>query len=92
MEKTVGQRGRNTLVDSVLNNNFDVADRGIYFIRDSKPFGIQFLNFESGKTTAITSLTREPAYGLSVSPDGRSLLYSDFRSLTADLMLVERFR
>jgi serine/threonine protein kinase len=80
------------VLDSILNNNYDVVDRGIYFIPDSTPFAIKFLSFESGKTTTIASLTREPAYGLSVSPDGRSLLYSDFRSFTGDLMLVEHFR
>ncbi|HET9318692.1 MAG TPA: DUF5050 domain-containing protein [Bryobacteraceae bacterium] len=80
------------VLESVLNDNFAVTDRGIYFIPDAKPFAVRFLSFQSGKTVTIASLLREPAYGFSVSPDGRSLLFSEYQAIRSDLMLVENFR
>jgi Tol biopolymer transport system component len=80
------------VLESVLNNNYAVVDRGIYFIPDSKPFAVRFLSFDTGKVVTIARIAREPAFGFSVSPDGRSLLYSEFEAVRSDLMLVENFR
>jgi Tol biopolymer transport system component len=80
------------VLESVLNNNHAVVDRGIYFIPDSKPFSVQFLSFDTGKIVTIAKIPREPDWGFSVSPDGRSLLYSELEAIRADLMLVENFR
>jgi len=80
------------VLESVLNYNYAIIDRGIYFIPDSVPFSIQFLSFDTGKVVKIAGIAREPSYGFSVSPDGRSLLYSEWESIRTDLMLVENFR
>jgi Tol biopolymer transport system component len=80
------------VLESVLNNQYAASDRGIYFIPDSKPFSVRFLNFDTGEVTIIANIPREPVWGLSVSPDGRSLLYSEFEATRSDLMLVENFR
>ncbi|MEO8127544.1 MAG: DUF5050 domain-containing protein, partial [Bryobacteraceae bacterium] len=79
------------ILDSVLNNNYAAVARGIYFIPDSKPFSIQFLSFDTGKSVTIATIPREPAYGFSVSPDGRSLIYTQYEAVHSDLMLVENF-
>jgi hypothetical protein len=87
------QGGEETQVlPSILHNNFAVAGHGIYFIPDSRPYAVQFLNFATGKVAGIARLPREPAWGLSASPDGWSLLYTEFRAVRSDLMLVENFR
>jgi Tol biopolymer transport system component len=80
------------VLGSVLNNNFAVTDRGIYFIPSARPASIQFLSFSGAGIVTIAQTPREPAWGFSVSPDGRSLLFSEFEAVRADLMLAENFR
>jgi len=77
---------------SVLNNNLVVVRDGIYFIPNLRPYSIRFLSFSSGKETIIAQLAREPAWGFSVSPDGRSLLFAEFEAVRSELKLVENFR
>jgi hypothetical protein len=50
------------------------------------------LSFDTGKIATIAKIPREPSYGFSVSPDGRSLLYAQYEAVRSDLMLVENFR
>jgi Tol biopolymer transport system component/DNA-binding winged helix-turn-helix (wHTH) protein len=80
------------VLGSVLNNNFTIVHQGIYFIPASWPPSVQFMNFANGRVVTIAKLMHEPAWGLSVSPDGLWLLYSEFEERQSDLMLVENFR
>ena len=80
------------MLASVLNNNFAVVTDGVYFIPNARPYSIRFLSFLSGEETTIAQLAREPAWGFSVSPDGRSLLFSEFEAVRSELKLVENFR
>jgi hypothetical protein len=50
------------------------------------------MDFGNGNVVTIATPEREPAWGLSLSPDGRSILYSAFEAVQADLMLAENFR
>jgi Tol biopolymer transport system component len=77
---------------SVLNNNFDVLRDGIYFIPNSQPHSIRFLSFSSGKEATVAQLVREPAWGFSVSRDGRSLVFSEYEAVRSELKLVENLR
>jgi Tol biopolymer transport system component len=90
----VSMGGEETRVlESFFNNNFAVADQGIYFIHSAERSAIQYLSFVTGKVSRIADIgPREPDYGFSVSPDGRWLLYAEWESLRSDLMLVENFR
>ena len=64
---------------------------------DASPTGrqgvaIRFMGHAGGEPKVIGSLQRPVAGGgLSLSPDGRSLLYSQYDQLAAELMLVENF-
>ena len=80
------------VLGSVLNNNFTVTARGIYFIPVSRPASVHFLGFGGGTPVTIAQIPREPAWGISVSPDGRSLLFSEYEAVRSDLMLAENFR
>ncbi len=77
---------------SVLDNNFAVVNDGVYFIPNLRPYPIRFLSFSSGKQTTVAQPAREAAWGFSVSPDGRSLLFSEFEAVRSELKLVENFR
>ena len=57
-----------------------------------QPGSVQFLSFRTGKLVTVADIPREPGWGFSVSPDGRSLLYTAFEPSGSDLMLVENFR
>jgi hypothetical protein len=74
-----------------------VAPRGIYFTDPAtRPrVSLKFFDARTGQITAITTLERQPAccgQSLAVSPDGRTILYSQEDRVTTDLMLVENFR
>jgi Tol biopolymer transport system component len=84
------------VLDSVSSwSNFRVTDKGIYFttnpvVIDAFPT-IQYYSFADHRIRLISRLDKEVALGLSVSPDGRTLLYSQVERLDSDLMLVEGF-
>jgi Tol biopolymer transport system component len=86
--------GKETQVlESVCAHNMALTNRGIYFIASPEHPSVQFLNFATGKVERIASLAHEPAWGFSVSLDGRWLVYTEYESiLIHDLMLVENFR
>ena len=80
---------------SVARDAFCLVKEGIYFIPGpgaDRKFSIQFLSFATGKVKTVAPMSAPPAEGLSVSPDGRSLLFSQFDEVGSDLMLVENFR
>jgi Tol biopolymer transport system component len=67
---------------------------GIYFIPRPDSVGhqsIQFFSFATKTVRAISTVERPYNY-LSLSPDGRWILYSQIDETGSDLMLVENFR
>jgi Tol biopolymer transport system component len=78
------------VLPSLANDRaFAVAAEGIYFIpKDS----IQLLRFSDGSITTLAKLTKPISFGLSVSPDSRTILYGQTDHEGADLALVEIFR
>ena len=83
------------MLPSVVWRAFSLVNEGIYFIPEPGTDGkssIQFLSFATGKVKTVAPISGSPAEGLSVSPDGRSLLFSQVDEAGSDLMLVENFR
>jgi hypothetical protein len=56
-----------------------------------QPCSIRFIGHAGGESKTLGSIPRTPAKGLSLSPDGRFLLYSQYDQSTAELLLVENF-
>jgi hypothetical protein len=74
--------------------NWFLVRNGIYFLnRAAKPKEkIEFLNFESGKTTPVLSPDKEVNWGITVSPDGRYMMYVQNDFSQSNLVLVKNFR
>jgi hypothetical protein len=53
---------------------------------------LKFLNFATGRTTSLADLPGLTAYGLSLSPDRRSVLFALYEPPNSDLWIVDRFR
>ena len=79
------------VVDGVLS--FAVLDRGIYYVdRTSDETRLQYIDFATRSSTTVARNLGDLSFGLSASPDGRTILYSRVDSSVDDLMLVENFR
>jgi Tol biopolymer transport system component/DNA-binding winged helix-turn-helix (wHTH) protein len=83
-----------------LSGYWGVADKGIYFVDDhaeklvsSAPAYLKFMSFGTGRIREIMPLEKPPmsGAGLSVSPDGRWVLYQGGDQRSDDIMLVENF-
>ena len=70
-------------------------EEGIYFIAEHGPDGlhsIRFFDFATQETTVVLAGVERPSSGLTVSPDGKSILYAKADAFNNDIMLVENFR
>jgi eukaryotic-like serine/threonine-protein kinase len=80
------------VLPSVLFHNFAVAARGIYFIaRSDQGPAIQFLNFASGQTRVVAPV-RSGYTGLAVSPDARTILYTETSPATSQIYVIDNFQ
>ena len=73
---------------------FFVTAKGVYYLAVSanrRPTLIRFAGHEGGDSTTVGSIQRPPSAGLSLSPGGRFLVYSQYDQSTAEIMLVENF-
>jgi len=83
------------VLPSVAWRAFFLVNEGIYFIPEpgaDRKSSIQFLSFTTAKVKTVARMSGLSLEGLSVSPDGRSLLFSQLDEASCDLMLVENFR
>jgi Tol biopolymer transport system component/DNA-binding winged helix-turn-helix (wHTH) protein len=76
-----------------------LTDQGICFFDLKHPTGLalKFYSFVIGKTTLLRQFPKDTkidtlSTALTVSPDGRWILYPQFDQAGSDLMLVENFR
>jgi eukaryotic-like serine/threonine-protein kinase len=87
--------GEESLVlPSVAFRSFSIFNDGIYFIPEpdtNGKFSIQFLSFVTGREKTVAPIPRLPSFGMTISPDRRSLVYTQFDEVASDLMLVENF-
>ncbi len=68
-----------------------VVASGIYFVPQTAPRTICFYDFATGHTREIFKTDRELSDGISVSPDGRYMLYSQLDENNSNIMLVSNF-
>ena len=84
-----------------LRADYDLSWRvvatGIYFLDPEKTPrpGVDFFEFATGRVHRVVDIPGRPLrgpVGTAVSPDGRSLLFTQIDDVKSDLMLVENFR
>jgi len=80
-------------------SRFALTAGGIYFMPVRPPlttttgdYPIEFFSFSDDRIRTVAKLEKPPFLGLTVSPDGRRLLYSQIDQSGMDLMLVEDLR
>jgi len=73
--------------------NWALARNGIYSL-DHRESGavVDFFDFATGKTTTILTSDKGPGIGFAVSPDGRSILYTENEIEDVSIMLLKNFR
>ncbi len=86
----------NRIIEEVMDANFDVKQRGIYYAYAAEslsPRQFLFYDFATGNTKHLTTINDPVWDGFSVSPDEKWILYTQEQGEGInDLMLVENFR
>jgi len=87
------------VLDASTESLWILADQGICFFDLNNPTGpaLKFFGFASSKTTLLRQFTKDTridtiSTALSVSPDGRWILYTQLDQGGGNLILVENFR
>ncbi len=88
-----GGKEKLVIAEEILRRSFTVVPEGIYYIapRDEKTCEIRFYQFASGHKQVVAEIDRPVAFGLSVSPNRKTFLYSR-PGTGSDLMMIENFR
>ncbi len=81
------------VLDGIVWFNWCLFDQGAYLIdRLGGETRLQYFNFATGKSTTVAHNLGDVSSGLTVSPDGRTILFTRVDAYGDDLMLVENFR
>jgi Tol biopolymer transport system component/DNA-binding winged helix-turn-helix (wHTH) protein len=68
-----------------------VVPGGIYFVPADAPKSVRYFDFATKQVHQILHAEKEFSDGLSVSPDGRWILYTQRDEANTDIMLVDHF-
>lgn len=72
-----------------------VVENGIYYLDVTAKPGINFFDIATHRITRVFNLENPPAKeapGLAISPDKKTILYTQLDGLNSDITLVENFR
>jgi Tol biopolymer transport system component len=74
--------------------NWALGSEGIYFLKFGKfpDAAIALWDPVNGKTQVVWTLEKKPGWGLSLSSDGKSIVYVQDEFAESNLMLVRNFR
>jgi Tol biopolymer transport system component/DNA-binding winged helix-turn-helix (wHTH) protein len=98
LKKTVlsGQPGTESEVDGLprvsFYNRWTLSPTGIYFVPAEAPRSLRYFDFATRQIRPIFAVDNDFSGGLSISPDGRWILYSQESDINSDIMLVDHFR
>jgi Tol biopolymer transport system component len=91
----LGQPGTESEVNGLprLNDagDWSLSSGGIYFVPADAPRSLRYFDFASKQIRPIFEADKDFGGGLSVSPDGRWIMYSLVGDETSDIMIVDHF-
>jgi Tol biopolymer transport system component len=79
---------------AAVNDAFAVTGDGIYYFTQASEggFALQFVETATGRVRTMTTVDVVPAWRLTVSPDGRTVVFGARKPANSDLMWIEDFR
>jgi len=83
-----------TIIDCVYGWGFTVGPAGVYHLgckADQRAVPLYLLDLATGRDRLLGKLER-PETGITVSPDGKTILYTKLVGEGSDLMMIENFR
>jgi Tol biopolymer transport system component/predicted Ser/Thr protein kinase len=95
--RPIGGGAETRVVDEVLGRTFAVVENGLYYFARTEAAAVTAIRFldvarARSREVARLDLLVAPAFGLSVSPDRRTILFTASKPDNADLYLIENFR
>ena len=69
-----------------------VSPGGTFFVPADAPRSFRYFDFDTKQVRRIFDTGRDIGDGLSVSPDGRWILYALDEDVNGDIMLVDHFQ
>jgi Tol biopolymer transport system component len=79
-------------IPRITYSPWTLAPKGIYFVPADKARSLWFYDFATKKTHEVFHIAKNFSEGISLSPDGRYLLYSQVDENNSDIMLARNFR
>ena len=90
-----GQPGTESEVDGLPRligaGGWTLSPVGIYFVPADAPRSLRYFDFATKQIRPIFEADKDFGSGLSVSPDGRWILYSLVGDVNSDIMIVDHF-
>ena len=74
-----------------LRNPWVLSSGGVYFAPANAPRSIHYFDIATKQVLQVFEVDRDFGAGLSVSPNGRWILYSQVSDVNSDIMLVDHF-
>ena len=71
--------------------NWTLTPGGIYFVPADDTRSLRYLDFSTKQIRKVFELDKDFEPGISVSPDGRWILYAEDDEVNSDIMLVDHF-
>ncbi len=93
--RTLGIPGERKIVEEILGRTFAVDETGVVYFARGEPAGttsLRHLDVATGETREVAQLADMPSLGLTVSRDGRTVLFAATKPPNDDLYLIENFR
>ena len=91
----MGQPGTESEVEGIprfkLSESWALSRSGIYFVPAEAPRSVRYFDFSTRQVRPIFEVDEVLGSGMSVSPDGRWILYSQVGDVNSDIMLVDHF-
>lgn len=91
--KLVDGGAEEKVLDAVYERSWAVGSDGIWFLapESQQRTALRYSDLQTRKMTTVTILQRPALLGLTLSPDGKSIMFNQIDHAGSEMMLVEKF-